>query len=206
MDCLGALEKFLHNDPVPTPVLIKAAMAHVQFETIHPFLDGNGRLGRLLITLLLCAEGAMSEPVLYLSLYFKSHRQEYYDWLQRVRSEGDWEGWLKFFFTGVLETADQATQSARLILKLFETDRVRIEELKRATGSTFRVHQLMKARPLLSIPQAAKILELTVPTITQSLEILQQLGIVRETTGRKRGRLFAYSQYLDILNQGTEPL
>ena len=206
MECLGALEKFLHNDPVPTPVLIKAAMAHVQFETIHPFLDGNGRLGRLLITFLLCAEGAMNEPFLYLSLYFKAHRQEYYDWLEKVRNDGDWEGWLKFFLTGVLETADQATQSAKLILNLFEADRAKIEALKRATSSTFRAHQLMRAKPLLSIPQAAKILGLTVPTVTQSLDVLQQLGIVREITGRKRGRLFGYSGYLDILNQGTEPL
>jgi Fic family protein len=206
MECLGALEKYLHDDPVPTPVLIKTALAHVQFETIHPFLDGNGRLGRLLITFLLCAEAALKEPVLYLSLYFKTRRQEYYDWLQKVRSEGDWEGWLKFFFTGVLETADQATQSARLILELFETDGAKIQTLKKATGSTFRVHQLMRAKPLLSIPQAAKILGLTVPTVTQSLGNLQQLGIVREITGRKRGRLFAYSDYLDILKQGTETL
>lgn len=206
MECLGALEKFLHNDPVSTPVLIKAALAHVQFETIHPFLDGNGRLGRLLITFLLCAEGALTEPVLYLSLYFKAHRQEYYDWLQKVRSDGDWEGWLKFFLTGVMETSDQATQSSRLILKLFDKDREQIERLGKATGTTLRAHQLIKAKPLLSIPSAAKALALTVPTVTQSFHVLQQLGIVREITGRKRGRLFAYSEYLSILNQGTEPL
>lgn len=206
MECLGSLEKFLHNDPVSTPVLIKAALAHVQFETIHPFLDGNGRLGRLLITFLLCAEGALTEPALYLSLYFKAHRQEYYDWLQKVRSDGDWEGWLKFFLTGVMETSDQATQSARLILKLFDKDREQIERFGKATGTTLRVHQLIKAKPLVSIPSAAKALELTVPTVTQSFHVLQQLGIVREITGRKRGRLFAYSEYLSILNQGTEPL
>ena len=110
MPCLDALEKFLHDQPEPTSVLIKAALAHVQFETIHPFLDGNGRLGRLLITFLLCAEGALHQPILYLSLYFKMHRQEYYDWLGRVRDQGDWEGWLKFFLTGVLETAEQAAE------------------------------------------------------------------------------------------------
>ncbi len=206
MECLGALEKFLHNDPTTTPVLIKAAIAHVQFETIHPFLDGNGRLGRLLITFLLCAEGALTEPVLYLSLYFKAHRQEYYGWLQKVRCDGDWEGWLKFFLTGVMETSDQATQSARLILKLFDKDREQIERLGKATGTTLRAQQLIKAKPLVSIPSAAKALELTVPTVTQSFHVLQQLGIVREITGRKRGRLFAYSEYLNILNQGTEPL
>ena len=203
-DSLGSLERFLHNDPVFTPLLIKAALAHVQFETIHPFLDGNGRLGRLLITFLLCAEGAITEPILYLSLYFKTHRQEYYDWLQKVRSEGDWEGWLKFFLTGVMETADQATQSARLILRLFEADRAQIETLKKAAGSALRVHQLMQAKPMLLIPPAAKALGLTVPTITQSLEHLQKLGIAKEITGKKRGRIFVYTAYLAILNQGTE--
>jgi Fic family protein len=206
MDCLGALEKFLHNDPVPTPLLIKAALAHAQFETIHPFLDGNGRLGRLLITLLLCAEGALAEPILYLSLYFKTHRQEYYDWLQKVRETGDWEGWLRFFLTGVLVTAEQATNSARLILRQFDTDRAKIETLKKAAGSALRVYQLMRSKPLLLIPQASKSLELTVPTVTQALENLRRLGIVREITGRKRGRIFVYTEYLSVLNQGTEPL
>jgi Fic family protein len=206
MDCLGPFEKFLHNDPVATPLLIKAALAHVQFETIHPFLDGNGRVGRLLIILLLCAEGALSEPILYLSLYFKTHRREYYDWLQRIRTEGDWEGGLTFFFTGVMETADQATQSARQILKLFETDSAKIETLKKAAGSALRVHQLMRTMPLLPIPYASKTLNLTVPTITQSLENLRRLGIVSEITGKKRGRIFAYSEYLSILSQGTKPI
>jgi Fic family protein len=206
MECLGALEKFLHNDPVRTPLLIKAALAHVQFETIHPFLDGNGRLGRLLITFLLCAEGALTEPVLYLSLYFKTHRQEYYDWLQKVRCDGDWEGWLKFFLMGVMETSDQATQSARRILKLFDEDREQIARHGKATATTLRAHELMKTKPLVSIPSAAKALEITVPTVTQSFQVLQQLGIVREITGRKRGRLFTYSEYLNILKQGTEPL
>lgn len=206
MDCMGPFEKFLHNDPLATPVLIKAALAHVQFETIHPFLDGNGRVGRLLIALLLCAEGALSEPILYLSLYFKTHRQDYYNWLQRVRTEGDWEGWLSFFLTGVLETSDEATQSARQILKLFESDGAKIETLKKAAGSALRVHQLLRRMPLLAIPHAAKTLRLTVPTITQSLENLHRLGIVTEVTGKKRGRIFAYSEYLNILNQGTQPI
>lgn len=118
IECLGALEKFLHNDPVKTPLLIKAALAHVQFETIHPFLDGNGRLGRLLITFLFCAEGVLREPLLYLSLYFKQHRQQYYDLLQSVRLTGDWEAWLRFFLTGVEETARQAGQTAKALMKL----------------------------------------------------------------------------------------
>jgi len=206
MDCLGPFEKFLHNDPVASPLLIKAALAHVQFETIHPFLDGNGRIGRLLITLLMCAEGALSEPVLYLSLYFKTHRQEYYDWLQRVRTEGDWEGWLSFFLTGVMETAGQATQASREILRLFEADSTKIETLKKAAGSALRVCQLMRKMPLLPIPYAAKTLNLTVPTITQALQNLHGLGIVTEITGKKRGRIFAYTEYLNILNQGTQPI
>ena len=206
MDCLAALEKFLHNDPVSTPVLIKAALAHVQFETIHPFVDGNGRLGRLLITFLLCAEGALTAPILYLSLYFKTHRQEYYDWLQKVRIDGDWEGWLSFFLTGVMETADQAAQSAKEILRLFERDRAKVETLKKAAGSALRVHQLMQTKPLLLIPHAAKALGLTVPTITQALDHLRRLGIAKEITGKKRGRTFIYADYLNILNQGTEPL
>lgn len=206
VECMGALEKFLHDDPVRTPVLIKAALAHVQFETIHPFLDGNGRVGRLLITLLLCAEGALSEPILYLSLYFKTRRDEYYDWLQRVRTEGDWEGWLRFFLAGVLDTAEQAVQTAKTILQLFEEDRLRIESLGRPAASALRVHQYLKTKPLTSIPSAAQTLGLSVPTVTASLKYLEQLGLVRELTQRSRNRLFAYDQYLKILTQGTDPL
>jgi Fic family protein len=206
MSCLDALEKFLHDQPEPTSVLIKAALAHVQFETIHPFLDGNGRLGRLLITFLLCAEGALHQPILYLSLYFKMHRQEYYDWLGRVRDQGDWEGWLKFFLTGVLETAEQAAEAAKTILVLFDSDRAKIATLKRAANSTFQVHDLMRKKPLISIFKASVELGLSVPTITASLLHLVDLKIAHETTGRQRGRLFVYDSYLKILEQGTEPL
>jgi len=206
MPCLDALEKFLHDKPEPTPALMKAALAHVQFETIHPFLDGNGRLGRLLVTFLLCAEGALQQPILYLSLYFKTHRREYYDWLERVRNQGDWEGWLKFFLTGVLETAEQAAQAADSILKLFDSDRAKIATLKRAANSTFRVHDLMRKKPLISIPKASAELGLSVPTVTASLQYLADLGIAHEMTGRQRGRLFVYDAYLEILQQGTEPL
>ncbi|HEX9001110.1 MAG TPA: Fic family protein [Blastocatellia bacterium] len=206
MECMGALEKFLHDDPVRTPVLIKAALAHVQFETIHPFLDGNGRVGRLLITLLLCSEGALSEPILYLSLYFKTRRDDYYDWLQKVRTEGDWEGWLRFFLAGVLDTAEQAVQTAKAILQLFDEDRLRIESLGRPAASALRVHQYLKTKPLTSIPSAAQSLGLSVPTVTASLKYLEQLGLVRELTQRNRNRLFAYHQYLKILTQGTAPL
>lgn len=206
MRLMGDLEKFLHGEPVKMPVLIKAALAHVQFETIHPFLDGNGRLGRLLITFLLCAEKALSEPILYLSLYFKTHRQEYYEHLQRVRTEGSWEEWLRFFLTGVMQTAEQATDAARNILGLFEKDRFRIEKLGRPAGSALRVHEYLQRKPITSAPRAAKKLGLTEPTIRASLAHLQKLGIVKEMTGRQRNRLFVYRRYLDILDEGTEPL
>jgi Fic family protein len=204
LKCMGALEKFWHDDPVQTPVLIKAAFTHVQFETIHPFLDGNGRLGRLLITLLLCAEGALREPVLYLSLYFKIHRHTYYDWLQNVRLAGDWEGWLRFFLTGVLDTAEQAVQTAQASLRLFDTDRQHIEALGRPAGSALRVHQLLQTKPIVSIPSAARTLGLTAPTVATALGHLQRLGLVHELTQRRRHRLFAYEQYLALLNHGTE--
>ncbi|MGI9175933.1 MAG: Fic family protein [Rhodothermales bacterium] len=204
--CLGDLEKFLHDDPIRTPVLIKAALAHVQFETVHPFLDGNGRLGRLLITLLLCEEGALAEPILYLSLFFKTNRQRYYDLLQRVRTEGAWEEWLRFFLTGVLETSRQATQASQAILKLFKEDRERIETLGRPAGSALRVHELLQARPLLTIAQGVDQLNLTKPTVASALKNLETLGIVREMTGKQRGRVYLYDAYLGILDEGTEPL
>lgn len=206
LECLGALEKFLHNDPVKTPLLIKAALAHVQFETIHPFLDGNGRLGRLLITFLFCAEGALREPLLYLSLYFKEHRQQYYDLLQSVRLTGDWEAWLRFFLTGVEETANQAGQTAKALMKLATADEQRIQAIGKASGSALRVHRLLQAQPILSIATASDELRLSVPTVTASMKHLAKLGITRETTGRNYGRIFAYDKYLKILNEGTEPL
>lgn len=204
LECLGALEKFLHNDPVKTPVLIKAALAHVQFETIHPFLDGNGRLGRLLITFLLCAEGVMREPMLYLSLYFKQHRSRYYDLLQAIRLTGDWEAWLKFFLTGVEETANQAADTAKALMKLAAEDEKRIRGIGKASGSALRVHRLLQSQPILTIAAASRQLGLSVPTVTASLKHLDTLGIVVETTGKNYGRVFAYGQFLKILNEGTE--
>lgn len=206
MDCMGALERFLHNEPVRMPTLLKAALSHVQFETIHPFLDGNGRLGRLLITFLLCAEEALSEPTLYLSLHFKTHREQYYDWLQKVRTEGDWEGWLRFFLTGVLETAEEAVKTAKSILQLFETDRREIQTLGRSASSTLRVHELMQSKPIISIPNATRLSGLSVPTVTAALKSLEKLGQARELTRRSRNRLFIYDKYIKILTQGTEPL
>ncbi|NEQ70833.1 MAG: Fic family protein [Symploca sp. SIO2D2] len=205
LPCLGDLEKFWHNLPERTPVLIKAALSHVQFETIHPFLDGNGRLGRLLITLLLCAEDALSEPLLYLSLYLKTHRQLYYDLLQQVRIKGDWEAWLSFFLEGVMVVADQASFTARRLLNLFAQDSRKIEQIGRAAGSVLRLHNLMRQKPLFSINYATEALAMSKPTVTSALRHLESLGIVQEVTGRRRDRLFVYREYLNILNEGLEP-
>jgi Fic family protein len=205
-ECMGALEKFLHGDPVETPTLLKAALAHVQFETIHPFLDGNGRLGRLLITFLLCAEGALSAPILYLSLYFKSHRQEYYDRLQRVRTHGDWEGWVRFFLDGVISTSEEAISTTRRILALFDKTRRDLEKLGRSSASAFRVHEYLQKKPITGVRELAKELKLTYPTVAGALERMKQQRIVKELTGFKRNRVFAYAPYVELLSEGTEPI
>jgi len=204
--CLGALEKFIHEKHLHMQVLVKTAFVHVQFETIHPFLDGNGRLGRLLITLLLCAEGVLQEPLLYLSLYFKQHRETYYDLLHRVRTEGDWESWLQFFLTGVYETANQAAQTSRGILELFQNDQQRIERLGRAIGTTLRIFKLLQCMPLISIPRASQETHISIPTVTAALTRLQELGIVHEVTSKRRSKLYSYEKYIDILSEGTEPI
>ncbi len=206
MECLDHFEHFLHDEKHKLPVLVEAGLIHVQFETIHPFLDGNGRLGRLLITLLLCAKGTLREPLLYLSLYFKAHRQRYYDLLQRVRTEGVWEEWLGFFLEGTETTARQAASAAVQILHLFEADRKKIQSLGRKTASALRVHEYMQGHPLIKIGPTAKALKLSVPTITDAFESLAKLKIAKEMTGKRRDRLFAYSRYLQILSEGTEPL
>ncbi len=204
--CMSDLEKFLHDQPQRTPVLIKAALAHVQFETIHPFLDGNGRLGRLLITLILCAEGALTQPLLYLSLFFKQQRQEYYDRLDAVRLKGDWLGWLRFFLEGVHQTAQQATDTAGLILRLFDEDGRKVEGLGRKAGSARRVLDQLRRHPITTIPNAAAQLGLTAPTVRSAVRNLETLGIVREITGKQRDRIYLYDQYVRILDKGTEPL
>lgn len=206
LDCMSELEDYIHAEGSSLPVLVKVALVHVQFESIHPFLDGNGRLGRLLITFLLCASGVLKEPVLFLSLFFKTNRLRYYELLQRVREEGDWEGWLDFFLIGVKETSDQAAETARQILGIFEKDRGRIEQLGRPAASALRVHQYLQSKPILSVSVAAKELGLSAPTVRKSIQHLMEIGVVNESTGKKRGRLFVYGGYLNILNQGTEPL
>jgi Fic family protein len=203
-DCMANLEKFLHNQPERTPAIVKAALAHVQFETIHPFLDGNGRVGRLLITLLLCVEGVLREPLLYLSLFLKQHRQQYYDLLDVVRREGDWERWLAFFAEAVKTTAAGAVQTARTLVELFRADRERIGTLGRAAGSALSVHHELQRRPVGNIAWLTRKTKLSAPTVGKALEGLGRLGIVRETTGRQRNRVFVYGRYLDLLNRGTE--
>lgn len=206
LDCMSALERFLHEERADLPVLIRAGLVHVQFETIHPFLDGNGRVGRLLITFLLCAAGVLREPILYLSLYFKQHRPAYYDLLDRVRVKGEWETWLDFFLTGVRDTAEQAATAARRILAVFEGHRRRIETLGRPAASLLRVFEHMQRNPIISIPTAAEGIGISAPTVAKSLEHMQQLGMLREITGRQRHRLFAYDAYIAILSEGTEPI
>ncbi|AXX98664.1 Fic family protein [Profundibacter amoris] len=206
LDLMSDLEAFIHADTPAVPTLVKAGLIHVQFETIHPFLDGNGRLGRLLITLLLCDKGILKEPILYLSLYFKTHRRYYYDLLQRVREDGDWEAWIEFFLDGITETSLQAADAAKQILSLFEEDRAKIESLGRPAASALRVHQLLQQKPIIAIPDAARETGMSAPTVAKSIQHLRDLGLLREITGKQRGRMFVYSDYLGILSQGTEPI
>jgi Fic family protein len=206
MKCLNSFERFLHDDKHRLPLLIEVGLVHVQFESIHPFLDGNGRLGRLLIPLLLCAKGAMQQPLLYLSLYFKTRRARYYEHLQRVRTHGEWEEWLEFFLDGVNATSREAAQTAKDVLNLFSSDRKKINDLGRSASSALRVHEYMQRKPVASIASVAKQLKLSVPTVTASLNHLARLKVVEEVTGKRRHRLFAYTRYFNMVSEGTEPL
>lgn len=205
-ECMADLERFLHDEHVPYPALVRAALAHVQFETIHPFLDGNGRIGRLLIAFVLHHEGILKEPLLYLSLYFKQHRSEYYRLLDLVRMEGDWEAWLDFFLEGVLDTGQNAVETAQRLVALFKEDAQKVQGAGRAANTALRVFHALCERPLLTLNQACKRVGLTFPAVAKGMEALVKLGIAREITGQKRNRIFAYDRYLSILNEGTEPL
>lgn len=204
--CLADLERFLHADDDGLPRLARIALAHVQFETIHPFLDGNGRLGRLLITLLLCADGALAQPILYLSLYFKTHRARYYELLQAVRLQGVWDDWLAFFLNGVIEVSGQASAAARAILDLFATDRDRIQGAGRRASAALRVHEHFQRKPISDIRSAAAATGLSFPTASGAMDSLMALGVLREMTGRSRDRVFAYDAYLATLSEGAEPI
>ncbi len=204
--CMAALERFLHDVDAPYPTLVKAALAHVQFETIHPFLDGNGRIGRLLIAFMLHQGGVLSKPLLYLSLYFKQHRTEYYRLLDQIRSSGDWEMWLVFFLEGVEQTASNAVMTAQRLVRLFKEDEIRIQSIGRAAASTMNIFHALCERPIVTLNEACKRTRLSFPTATKCIERLMQMGIVNERTGKRRNRVFAYGHYLDILNEGTEPV
>ena len=199
-EALSALEHFLNDKPEPTPPLIKAALAHVQFETIHPFLDGNGRVGRLLIVLQLVADGILREPLLYPSLFFKTHRALYYELLNGVRLHGDWERWLDFFADGIAATATQAMMTAHALLALVDKDRDRIAGLGRAAPSALAVHQAMQKQPLATSAALVKATGLTPATVNKSLAHLQALTIVKEMTRRQRDRVFSYRRYVHLLN------
>ncbi|MGN2391023.1 Fic family protein [Pelomicrobium sp. G1] len=203
-DCMSDLERFLHATDNGLPALVRAGLAHVQFETIHPFLDGNGRVGRMLITFLLCHAGVLREPLLYLSLHFKQNRSAYYELLDRVRREGDWEMWLEFFLKGVQQVAEGAVSTAERLSELFRTDRGRIEAACRRAGSALRVHEALKARPILSMPDVCNATRLSFPAASSAMELLCGLGIAKELSGKRRNRLFVYDRYLAILNEGTE--
>ncbi len=204
MECLDAFEKYLHNAETRTPALIKVALAHVQFETIHPFLDGNGRIGRLLITLLLYTEKILSQPMLYMSLYFKKHKEMYYKLLEQVRLEGDWESWLDFFADGLIETAGNAVDTAKRLMALVNQDRQALQQTGRGATTALRLHREMEQHLILSIKKMKKLTGLTTPTIVSAFNQLERLGIVKEISGKQRGRIYAYSAYIGLLNEGVE--
>lgn len=205
-DCMTELERFLHGENNPYPTLVKAALAHVQFETIHPFLDGNGRLGRLLIAFILHHDGLLSQPLLYLSLYFKQHRQEYYRLLDVVRLEGDWEAWLDFFLDGVEHTAQNAVETAKRLLSLFQQDERAIQNHQRTSSTTLRVFRVLCERPIATLKEVSERTGLSFPAVSRAMENLVSLKIVSEITGQRRNRIFVYNQYLSILSEGTEAL
>lgn len=185
-------------------MLLKAALAHVQFETIHPFLDGNGRLGRLLITLLLCDQKVLQKPMLYLSLYFKMHRQHYYELLNNIRLSGDWEAWLDFFAEAVTVTATQAVETSQQLLDLSSQDRDKINGLGRAAVSTLQVHRALMEHPIATSGSLVQKTGITPATVNKALGHLEQRSIVRELTSKKRNRLFSYAGYIEIMSRGTE--
>ena len=205
-DCMGDLERFLHTTGDDMPPLIRAGICHVQFETIHPFLDGNGRVGRLLITFMLLQSGVLSEPLLYLSLFFKQHRQAYYELLDGVRQTGNWEAWLDFFLQGVAETAEGAESTAQRLLQMFNINEGRIQQEVRAPASALRVHQALKEYPVASIQSVMERTSLSFNAASSGMRILEKLDIAQEVTGQRRNRLFGYQQYMDVLYEGTEPL
>ena len=205
-ECMASLERFLNNEPDTTPSVIKAALAHVQFETIHPFLDGNGRLGRLLVPLILHVDGLLERPLLYLSLHFKQHRDEYYAKLGRVRTEGDWEGWLAFFTAGVIDVAENAVTTAKRLVDLTQRNRERIRGVGRGAATALQVHEALQREPVTTIARLAARTNLSAPGATAALQRLVALDLVKEVSGRQWGRVYSYAPYVRLLGEGTEPL
>jgi len=206
LSVLGELEVFINNDNDAIPSLIKAALIHVQFETIHPFLDGNGRLGRLLITFFLCVKGILDSPFLYLSLFFKKNRSLYYEELNTVRKDGDWESWIKFFLEGVIETANDAKETLIRIQSTFAADTKKIETLGRASASAVKVFSAFQKKPILTVSEIIKMIGLTKPTTIKSLNHLIELGIIKNNSEKKWGQTYVYKSYTDLLSCDAEPL
>ncbi|MDI6757423.1 MAG: Fic family protein [Endomicrobiia bacterium] len=200
---MADLERFLHDKAAPYPALLKTALVHAQFETIHPFLDGNGRVGRLLIALMLHDSGILSQPLLYLSIYLKRHRAEYYRLLDSVRTDGNWEAWIDFFLEGVEETAGAAVKTAKRLETLFQDDAARAQKSGRSASTVLRVYNTLRRRPLLTNTEAQKLTGLSFPAVNKAMDILSGLGIVREKTGGRRNRVFAYQKYLNLLSEGN---
>ena len=205
-DCMAQLERFLHAEDDGISTIVRAGLAHAQFESIHPFLDGNGRVGRLLIAFVLHQSGVLRQPLLYLSLYFKQHRARYYDLLADLRHSGDWEAWLAFFVEGVRATAEDGVETARRLSQVFEDDREKIQTRGRRAGSALRAHEVLMRSPVLSIRRVHERTGLSWPTAAAAIELLSELGISHEMTGDRRNRLFAYDEYIAILSEGSEPL
>lgn len=203
-DLMTDLERFIHAADPQLPILVRAGMVHVQFETIHPFLDGNGRIGRLLVALLLLSSGILSQPLLYLSLHLNTYRSRYYELLQRVRTHGDWEAWLEFFLDGIIDTATHAARATRCALELFRHDREKISQLRRPAASALRVHRLLQERPIITDSSAATAIGISLPTVRRSITHLERMGLVREITGMRRGRAYIYEAYLQVLSPGIE--
>jgi Fic family protein len=200
-DLIANLERYLHD--APDPLLIRIGVAHAQFETIHPFLDGNGRVGRLMITLMLCGEEVLKQPLLYLSLYFKQNRDEYYERLQRIRTHGEWEEWLIFFLGGIADVAREVTETTRKVVRMIEKDHQRVGELGRAAGSALRVLDLALNMVVVNPRVVTRETGLTGPPTYDAIRRLEDLGILREITGQQRGRVWVYGEYIDLLNAGT---
>jgi Fic family protein len=201
---LGALEKFIH-DTSPLPALVKIGLIHSQFETIHPFLDGNGRIGRLLITFVLCQSRILQKPVLYISHFFKRHRRDYYDYLQRIRDFGEWEPWLKFFLTGIKEVSVEATETAKKIVDLRERHRATItQSFGRAAGNGLKLFETLFERPLINVNEIAQLLDITFAAANSIVQRFSEAGILQEMTGQQRYRVFRYSPYVNLFSDNQE--